>query len=58
VTSEEQGYNDFWHYSRPRQPDNEDYMKGYDAGWQAMMDELDETEEDYVVDEEGDNIDY
>jgi len=57
MSSEEQGYNDFWHYDAPRQPDNPDYMLGWEAGWDQMLEENDDDfDGEAILDDEP--IDY
>lgn len=55
MDSEEQGYNDFWHYDNPRQPTNALYMKGWNEGWDTFLEG--NEDEDYDDDPDG-NIEY
>ena len=51
MDSEEQGYNDFWHYDHPRQPSNALYMKGWTDGFAAYVEgNFDDDEEESIID--------
>lgn len=53
-----QGYDDAFKYNSPLQPDDPDYMEGWDRGCRAVEEEYDnnqpddDDDEDYYYDEE------
>ena len=49
----DQGFDDYWHYPVPRQPDNPEYMDGWDAGEAQEANLIDDGEYDY-----DDDVDY